>query len=252
MSNNQPFRVVIPARYASSRLPGKPLAKIAGKPMLAHVWERALQSGAVGVVIATDDARIEAAARDFGADVCMTAPTHASGTDRIAEVADRLRWSDDSIIVNLQGDEPLMPASLVRQCASLLGDSAADMSTLASPFESRAEFDDPNNVKVLVDRHGFAIYFSRAALPYGRDDNVEPPPHRCALLHHGIYGYRVSVLKHLVASPQSALERCECLEQLRALENGMRIRVAVPDERPGPSVDTAADLEAVGRILTSS
>lgn len=245
------FYVVIPARYASERLPGKPLRDIAGKPMLRHVWERACESGAVDVIIATDDERIAAAAEAFDARVCMTAPTHQSGTDRIAEVADRLRWADHRTVINLQGDEPLMPPSLIRQCADLLADSRAGMATLASPIASGEEFVNPNVVKVLVDLDGYAIYFSRAAIPYSRSEATRELAQSVALRHHGIYGYRCATLRQLVAAEPSPLEQCEKLEQLRALDIGIPIKLGVPPERPGPGVDTEADLAIVTELLTA-
>ena len=243
------FVVVIPARYASERLPGKPLRDIAGQPMLQHVWQRGIDSGASDVIVATDDDRIADVATRFGATVCMTAATHQSGTDRIAEVAARLEWPDERIVVNLQGDEPLMPALLIRQCASLLDDPAADLATLASPINSRSDFLDPNVVKVLTDDSGFALYFSRAAIPFSRDADSETLALESALHHHGLYAYRVAVLRSLVAAAPSAYERCEKLEQLRAMSLGMAIKVGVPAERPGPGVDTERDLKTVAAIL---
>lgn len=243
------FVVVIPARYASERLPGKPLRDIAGIPMLQHVWQRGIDSGASDVIIATDDKRIADVAAGFGATVCMTAATHQSGTDRIAEVAAQHNWADDQLVVNLQGDEPLMPAALISQCASLLDDPAADLATLASPIRSRSDFLDPNVVKVLTDDRGFALYFSRAAIPYSRDPETASLAVETALHHHGLYAYRAAILRKLVAAAPSAHERCEKLEQLRAMSLGMTIRVGVPEERPGPGVDTEQDLKAVADIL---
>lgn len=244
------FAVVIPARYASERLPGKPLRDIAGKPMLQHVHEKALGSGAVEVVIATDDKRILNAAVSFQADCCMTSADHCSGTDRLAEVASLRQWPDERIIVNLQGDEPLMPPELIGQCAALLDDQAADIATLASSLQTSADFENPNIVKVVTDDRGFALYFSRAGIPFPRSAERSELAWRTALHHHGIYAYRCSVLKSLVAAPQSGLELCEQLEQLRALSVGMKIRVGVPATRPGPGVDTEDDLREVERALT--
>jgi len=244
------FAVVIPSRYASERLPGKPLRDIAGKPMLQHVWDRAMASEASEVVVATDDSRIADAARGFGATVCMTDAGHQSGTDRIAEVASTLGWADDRVVVNLQGDEPLMPPGLIRQCASLLEDPAAGMATLASAGLSDEEFRNPNVVRVVVDQCDFALYFSRSPIPYSRSPDTDQLARATALRHHGIYGYRCAVLKRLVAAPPSVLERCEKLEQLRALELGIRIKVGRPSERPGPGVDTEADLAAVTKLIT--
>ena len=243
------FVVVIPARYASERLPGKPLRLIAGRPMLQHVWQRAKESEAQAVVIATDDERIVHAAEDFGATVCMTAASHRSGSERIAEVADKFAWHDDQIVINLQGDEPLMPPAVIRACAELLDDPAADISTLASPLLSLDDFHDPNVVKVVLDDNAFALYFSRAAIPYSRGEDSTGQTINQALHHHGIYGYRCSVLRRMVSAEASALECCERLEQLRALSLGLRIKVGRPAPRPGPGVDTEADLASVNDLL---
>ncbi len=245
------FAVVIPARYASTRLPGKPLIEIAGKPMIQHVHERGCESGASEVVIATDDERIAGAAEGFGALVCMTAPDHQSGTERIAEVAEVLDWPDDKVVINLQGDEPGMPASLIDQCAALLDDASADIATLASPFLSRDDFNNPNCVKVIRDVHGHAIYFSRASIPFPRDAGSEASAAAAALHHHGIYAYRCGVLRVLVSTEPSAPETCEQLEQLRALSLGMKIAVGVPTERPGTGVDVAEDLARAAAELNS-
>ena len=243
------FVVVIPARYASTRLPGKPLREIDGKPMLEHVFRRASESRASDVVIATDDERIADAAEAFGARVCMTGDQHRSGTERIAEVADLLDWDDEKVVVNLQGDEPAMPAVLIDQCAALLDDTAADIATLASPLVSQEDFEDPNVVKVVVDDSGNAIYFSRAAIPVVRDETMRDEARNIALHHHGIYAYRGGILRRFVAAESSRLELCEQLEQLRALSLGMVIRVAMPPVRPGPGVDTADDLLRVAAEL---
>ena len=243
------FVVVIPARYASSRLPGKPLRDINGKPMLQHVYERGTESAAREVVIATDDERIAEAAEAFGARVCMTGDHHASGTERIAEVCDLLDWEDGRVVVNLQGDEPTMPAVLIDQCAGLLADADADIATLASPITSIDDFENSNIVKVIVDDDGNAIYFSRAAIPYAREPGDKAVACQTALQHHGIYAYRCGVLRRFVAAEPSPLERCEHLEQLRALALGMTIRVGVPPQRPGAGVDTEADLAAAAKVL---
>lgn len=243
------FAVVIPARFASERLPGKPLRVIADKPMLQHVWERAIDSGATEVVIATDDDRIATAAATFGATTAMTSATHQSGTDRIAEVAQQRGWSESQVVVNLQGDEPMMPPALIGQCAALLADRAADLATLASPLISRDDFMSPDVVKVVVDDQHFAIYFSRAAIPYSREADTDQLAVATALHHHGLYAYRCSVLQQMVASEPSEIERCERLEQLRALSLGLKIKVGVPAERPGPGVDTEADLAAVAQLF---
>ncbi len=245
------FVVVIPARYASSRLPGKPLLEINGKPMIQHVYERGMESGAQEVVIATDDDRIATAAEAFGATVCITRPDHQSGTERIAEVANLNDWDDTQVVVNLQGDEPAMPATLINECAKLLDDESADIATLASPFQSRDDFENPNCVKVIRDENAHAIYFSRASIPYQRDESNQDPAMKCALHHHGIYAYRCGVLRRLVGADASDLEIAEQLEQLRALSLGMTIAVGIPSTRPGIGVDTAADLQRAANDLNS-
>ena len=217
------FRVVIPARYASTRLPGKPLLTIAGRPMVEHVWRRACQSGATEVLIATDDERIEAAGRAFGANVIMTSPAHPSGSDRLAEVVGRVGWNEDEIVVNVQGDEPLLPPANVAQVAALLEkDPDTALATLMTPLTEPADFEDPNVVKVVSDCRGRALYFSRAPIPWPRDGRP-PAGERLAWRHIGLYAYRVGALKRLAALPPTALELTEKLEQLRALENGMAI-----------------------------
>lgn len=243
------FKVVIPARYASERLPGKALREIHGEPMIRHVWMRACESEASDVVIATDDERIAAAAEAFSATVCMTGDHHRSGTERIAEAADLLDWDDETVVVNLQGDEPAMPASLITQCAALLDDPAVDLSTLASPIASRADFENPNVVKVVTDIDGNALYFSRATIPFPRGSDGLQLSMDTALHHHGLYGYRCSTLRRLVNAPPSPLELAEKLEQLRALSLGLVIRVGRPEQRPGRGVDTEEDLKAVAAEL---
>jgi 3-deoxy-manno-octulosonate cytidylyltransferase (CMP-KDO synthetase) len=244
------FVVVIPARYASTRLPGKPLLDLNGKPMIQHVYERGTESGATEVVIATDDERIADIAESFNATVCMTNESHQSGTERIAEVADILDWDDLQVVVNLQGDEPSMPACLINQCADLLSDATADIATLASPFLTREAFESPNCVKVIRDANDHAIYFSRAVIPYARESDNEALAMDAALHHHGIYAYRCGVLRQLVNSEPSALEVSEQLEQLRALSLGMTIAVGVPVERPGIGVDTEEDLDRASEELS--
>ena len=243
------FVVVIPARYASTRLPGKPLRDILGKPMLQHVYERGCESSAVEVVIATDDERIATAAEDFGARVCLTGSQHQSGTERIAEVADVFDWDDRQVVVNLQGDEPAMPSGLIDQCARLLEDGDADIATLASPLLHADDLDNPNVVKVIRDVNERAIYFSRAAIPFVREGVNRTLAADAALHHHGIYAYRCGVLRQLVSAAPSDLEICERLEQLRALSLGMSIAVGVPPQRPGVGVDTEADLLRAAREL---
>ena len=251
------FRVVIPARYASARLPGKALLSIRGKPMLQWVYERARASGAHEVLIATDDQLIVSAAHSFGAEALMTAPTHASGTDRIGEVARARRWSEADIVVNVQGDEPLMPPELIAQVAQLLASQPrADLATLATPILALEEFVDPNAVKVVTDAQGRALYFSRAPIPWNRDAApgglASQRVFTGARRHVGIYAYRVGALLRLTALAPTVLERCERLEQLRALENGFEIRVADAVRQPGPDVNTAADLERVVALMRTA
>ena len=253
MSNS--FNVVIPARRGSTRLPGKVLAPIKGKPMLHWVFERAVASGARNVLIATDDPAIAAAASAFGATARMTSAAHASGTDRIAELAVIERWSQADIVVNLQADEPLMPPALIRQVAALLeSDPQAAIATLATPVDSLAEYLDPNAVKVVADAKGRALYFSRAPVPWSREGAPSGLASQTvfagARRHIGLYAYRVGALRRLAALAPTALEQTEKLEQLRALEHGFLIRVADAKERPGPDVNTAEDLERVAALLS--
>ena len=243
------FVVVIPARYASVRLPGKPLRDISGKPMIQHVYERGEESAASKVVVATDDQRIADAAEVFGATVCMTGDQHRSGSERIAEVCDIMNWDDDRVVVNLQGDEPAMPATLIDQCAALLDDGLADIATLASPIASQRDFENPNVVKVITNNDGNAIYFSRAAIPHDRSGCERGAAMSAAMHHHGIYAYRCGVLRRLVTTEPSKIERSEQLEQLRALSLGMTIRVGIPEQRPGAGVDTENDLKIAARQL---
>jgi 3-deoxy-manno-octulosonate cytidylyltransferase (CMP-KDO synthetase) len=248
------FRVVIPARYASARLPGKALLPIAGKPMVQWVYERAVQSRAAEVLIATDDLLIVSAAHSFGAETVMTGTSHTSGTDRIAEVARLRRWPERDIVVNVQGDEPLIPPALIEQVATLLeANSGADLATLAAPILSLQEFLDPNAVKVVTDASGRALYFSRAPIPWTRDGagagTSSQNSFAGARRHVGIYAYRVGSLIRLAALAPSPLEVTEKLEQLRALQNGFEIRVADTEQRPGPDVNTPADLARVEALL---
>ena len=252
------YKVVIPARYASARLPGKPLLAIAGKPMLQWVYERACAAQAEEVLIATDDERIAAAAREFMApapasNVVMTAATHASGTDRIAEVARLRRWEASQIVVNVQGDEPMLPPQLIRQVAALLErHPQADVATLATPVKSLAEFLDPNVVKLVADVGQRALYFSRAPIPWHRDGAPGQAQWQGARRHIGLYAYRVGALQRIAALPPSELEQIEKLEQLRALEAGFEFRVADGVVPPGPDVNTSADLERVSALLVAS
>jgi 3-deoxy-manno-octulosonate cytidylyltransferase (CMP-KDO synthetase) len=251
------FRVVIPARFASTRLPGKALLPIAGKPMVQWVYERARAAAAQEVLIATDDERIVSAARGFGAQAVMSSATHVSGTDRIAEVARARNWAARDIIVNVQGDEPLIPPALIAQVAELLQTHpAAQVATLATPLESLAEFLDPAVVKVVSDAQGYALYFSRAPIPWNRDGApaglISQRDFAGARRHLGLYAYRVAELLHLAQLPHGHLEQLEKLEQLRALEHGVRIVVGDALERPGPDVNTPADLEHVRNLMGAS
>ena len=247
--------IVIPARYAATRLPGKPLLELAGKPMLQHVHERALASHASEVVIATDDERIARVADGFGARVCMTDPGHASGTERIAEVIEVMGWPDDEVVVNLQGDEPLMPVSLLDQVAGdVQRHETADMATLAAHLESPEQLFDPAIVKVVLDRKGYALYFSRAPIPWQRDGmnwGEEPSMElvRKHLRHIGLYAYRAGFVREYVGWPLSELEQAESLEQLRVLWQGRRIHVSMAAETPPAGVDTPEDLQRVERLL---
>lgn len=244
------FRVVIPARYESTRLPGKVLLSVAGKPMLQHVWERATESGATEIVIATDSDQVAAVANDFGAVVCMTSPQCRSGTERVAEVCEQRGWENQTPVVNVQGDAPLMPPESIERVASLLAENPdAALATLCTPLGSAAEYADPNVVKVVFDRSGRALYFSRSPIPAAGHglDSADGASH--GYRHLGLYAYRPDSLARLSAAEPCELEQLERLEQLRALWLGMEIRVAV-DERPhGPDVDTREDLEQVAALL---
>jgi 3-deoxy-manno-octulosonate cytidylyltransferase (CMP-KDO synthetase) len=239
------FIVVIPARYASTRLPGKVLKDIAGKPMIQWVHRQASQSGASRVIVATDDERIAAACRRFGADVELTAAAHASGTDRIAEVARRRAWDERQIVVNVQGDEPLVPPASIAQAARLLAaHDAAAIATLTVPLADAVRFEDRNVVKVVTDRDGWALYYSRAPIPWPRDGGAI-----VAQRHIGLYAYRAGSLRQMSAAPTCALEEIERLEQLRALHLGLRVIVAESTEPAAPAVDTEDDLAHVRRLV---
>jgi 3-deoxy-manno-octulosonate cytidylyltransferase (CMP-KDO synthetase) len=243
------FKVAIPARYASQRLPGKPLLQIAGKPMIQHVFERAVQSGAEEVLIATDDERVASGALAFGARVCMTSNHHVSGSERLAEAARLLAWDDATIVVNLQGDEPLMPPANIRQVAeNLAACPRAQIATLCTPIAAMDEYLNPNVCKVVRDRDDFALYFSRAPIPCARDDQLTEGA-GLGDRHIGLYAYRAGYLQAYAAAPPCELERIERLEQLRALWRGDRIHVADAVERPGRGVDTPEDLAAVNQLL---
>ena len=248
------FKVVIPARYASTRLPGKPLADLAGKPLVQWVYEAARGSGASQIFVATDDRRIADAVKAFGGDVCMTGESHRSGTERLAEVARILAWSADEIIVNVQGDEPLIPPAVIAQTAhDLAAHPEASLATLSTPVTDIEELFDPNVVKVITDRSGYAIYFSRAPIPWDRDgfDGAEKVSSTevAYARHLGIYAYRAGYLRDYAAMQPCALEQAEKLEQLRAIWHGHRIHVATAAELPGHGVDTPADLEKVRQFL---
>ncbi|MGN5055109.1 3-deoxy-manno-octulosonate cytidylyltransferase [Aeromonas veronii] len=245
------FVVVIPARYASTRLPGKPLADIHGKPMVQHVVEKALQSGADRVIVATDDERVQQVLQSTGVEVCMTSPDHQSGTERLAEVCRHYGFAADTIIVNVQGDEPLIPPAIIRQVADNLAAATAPMATLSVPIKDAEEAFNPNAVKVVTDKDGYALYFSRASIPWDRDrfakshEQIGDHYQR----HIGIYAYRAGFIQRYVDWAPSVLEQVEALEQLRVLWYGEKIHVAQALEAPPVGVDTQADLEKVRAFL---
>jgi 3-deoxy-manno-octulosonate cytidylyltransferase (CMP-KDO synthetase) len=238
------FHVVIPARYASTRFPGKPLADLAGKPMVVRVCERAQASGAATVHVATDDARIAEAVRAQGFKALMTRAGHASGTDRIAEAVQQLKLGDSEMVVNVQGDEPLIAPSLIADVAQALQRrTQASVTTACHAIHDAAQLDNPNVVKVVLDAGAYALYFSRARIPYPRQ------PGAACYRHAGIYGYRAGFLKHFSGLDPAPLENAEALEQLRVLWHGYRIGVVVSEAEIAPGVDTPADLEVVRRML---
>jgi len=249
--NTLDFVVAIPARYAASRLPGKPLRLIGGEPMVLHVARRALAAGAREAWVATDDVRIAEALHGSGVQVAMTSPDHASGTDRLAECSRIAGWADDTIVVNLQGDEPFAPADGIACVARTVADSGAGIATLATPIDDIDTLLDPNAVKVVRAANGDALYFSRAPLPWPRDafaiDRTTMPEGGHWLRHIGIYGYRAGMLRAFAALPPGTLEQIESLEQLRALEAGWRIAVALAPSPFPPGVDTPEDLERAER-----
>jgi 3-deoxy-manno-octulosonate cytidylyltransferase (CMP-KDO synthetase) len=249
------FHVVIPARFGSTRLPAKPLLEIGDRPLIQWVWQSAVASGAASVLVATDDERIRAAALKFGADCLMTSPHHVSGTDRIAEVVRAKGFAADDIVVNLQGDEPMMPAEVVARVAQGLHDIAgSDISTAVAPIQSLQEFLDPNCVKALRACDGRALYFSRAPVPWPRDSIAaeRPASFLGAWRHIGIYAYRVRSLLQFAAWPPTLLEMTEKLEQLRALEHGMHIHLVTLSVPPPAGIDTPEDLARVRAELTKS
>lgn len=247
------FTVIIPARYASSRLPRKPLLEIAGKPMIQHVWEKAQQAGASRVIVATDHHEIADTVRQFGGEVCMTSTEHNSGTERLAEVIEKMAISEEEIIVNVQGDEPLIPPEIVSQVAENLDRHQVNMATLAVKIQHREELLNPNAVKVIADQQGMAIYFSRSVIPFPRDQftTLDDPfvQQQNYLRHIGIYAYRAGFIKRYVAWQATALEQLESLEQLRALWYGEKIHLELAKQAPQAGVDTPEDLERVRKIL---
>lgn len=244
------FTVIIPARFASTRLPGKPLQMIAGKPMVQHVYERACQSLAKNVIVATDDQRIVDAVNAFGGGVCLTKANHESGTDRLQEVSLHLGLNDDDIVVNVQGDEPLIPPTVINQVAeNLAKNSQASVATLSEPLHSLSELENPNIVKVVKNNDNLALYFSRAPIPYAREGwHLELQATICQR-HIGIYAYRVDLLHQFVQWPQAVLEKIECLEQLRILANGHDIHVSETLELVPGGVDTPEDLQKVQQFF---
>lgn len=246
------FRIVIPARMPSTRLPGKVLLDLGGRPLLAHVIQRAQESDAEEVWVASDSEQVLALARECGARAQLTKADHPSGSDRIRELADLQQWTDDSVIVNVQGDEPFLPAALINAVAKrLMDDDRADWATLATPIEKASEYFDPNAVKLVCDARGHALYFSRAPIPWDRSLSPQRmlPRAQRALRHIGLYAYRAGALRAYCTQPQSALEQTECLEQLRALHQGMRIAVELSEQVPPPGVDTPEDLERLRQAL---
>lgn len=240
------FRVVIPARYAAQRLPGKPLRLIQGKPMIEWVYAAAMKAQPLEVIVATDDTRIQQAVEAFGGRACLTADTHRSGSDRILEAARQLGWDDDSVIVNLQGDEPMMPAANLSQVAGNLIKSGCDMATLHKEIDA-LRADDPNQVKLVCDHRGHALYFSRARIPYDRNGDRQ-----VYLGHIGLYAYRLGFIDRFSQLEPAELEKSESLEQLRALQNGYSIHTDIASELPGPGIDTEDDLNQVERLMAAS
>ncbi len=248
------FKVVIPARYASTRLPGKPLLEIDGKPMIQHAHGRAVESGADQVIVATDDRRIADCVRGFGGEVCLTDPNHRSGTDRIAEVVKQFAWSDDEIVVNLHGDEPDMPSLLLHQVADDMDRHPdAVMTTLSAALSDRKQLFDPNVVKLVTDARGYALYFSRAPIPWNRDEFSSPERLPATVQgyrrHIGLYAYRACFLEQYIQWQPAPLEVTESLEQLRVLWHGERIHVSEAAVVPGQGVDTPHDLERLNQLF---
>ena len=243
------FKIVIPARYESSRFPGKPLADIHGKPMIQRVYEAALDAGGSEVIIATDSTMIGMAAEEFGATVCMTLEEHRSGTDRLCEVAEKLGWQDETVVVNLQGDEPLTPPAIITQVAvNLMKNPEADCATLYTGL-SPEDAIDPNIVKLVADANGFAMYFSRSVIPYIRDPDDATAARLMYKRHIGLYAYKVALLRIFRSMKPCELELAEKLEQLRLMWHGMRIHVDEAVSVPGHGVDTPEDLERVSAAI---
>ncbi|MDG6882317.1 3-deoxy-manno-octulosonate cytidylyltransferase [Phocoenobacter uteri] len=250
------FTVIIPARYASSRLPRKPLLDICGKPMIQHTWQQAIQAGADRVIIATDHSEIQQVAERFGAEVCLTSEHHNSGTERLAEVIEKMAITDDEVIVNVQGDEPLIPPVIINQVAENLIKSKSNMATLGVKLTTKEELFNPNVVKALTDKDGFALYFSRASIPYARDFFADCDDEFVAqqnyIRHIGIYAYRAGFIKQYVNWQPTQLEQLESLEQLRALWYGEKIHLALAKQAPEVGVDTQEDLDKVREILAKN
>ena len=253
------IHIVIPSRFNSSRLPGKPLKHIAGKTMIERVYKQALKTGIDSICVATDDARIQAEVERFGGQVVMTRVDHLSGTDRLAEVCELQCWDDNDVVINLQGDEPLMPPSVIQFLAGIANTSDAGIATLATPITRMDDIFNPNIVKVVMDAMGKAQYFSRAPIPWDRNhfscakkynpsDSSEIPRYR----HLGMYAYRVAMLKKIPQLPPCELEQIESLEQLRPLYHGINIQVGVIDEAPDHGIDTAEDLLRVNALFSDS
>jgi 3-deoxy-manno-octulosonate cytidylyltransferase (CMP-KDO synthetase) len=249
------FQIVIPARLGSTRLPRKVLRHLAGKPLVQWTWEAAMRAGAQQVVLATDEREVFEVCRSFGAEVRMTSAAHQSGTDRVNEIAAAMNWPGDAIVVNLQGDEPLMPAALVRNVADLLAQNQhADIATLAHPLHLREDWLNPNFVKVVMDAQNYALYFSRAPIPWKREGSSResPLPVGLAFRHIGLYAYRVRALRRMAQLPPAALEQAEALEQLRALAHGLKIKLGITYEPPPRGVDTEDDFVAVAAMLEAA
>ncbi len=251
------FHIIIPARYASTRLPGKPLLQLAGKPILQHVYEQANKSQAKSVIIATDDERIKQTAESFGAHVCMTSAEHASGTERLAEVIDIKGFVEDDIILNLQGDEPMMPTACLDQVAALLINNIdCKMASLCEPVATAADLFDANVVKVVLDKKKHALYFSRAPLPwhqeaFSHNEKILPSEPDLYYRHIGLYAYRAGFIKTYLTLTPSPIEKAESLEQLRVLWHGEQIAMAIASESPGPGIDTEEDLKKAEALFSS-